>query len=769
MYRRVFSKLTAVFLLSLLCIHPAWAARQTLNGATSANINGSGQGDGVSFTGQGSGTEATLTIPSGDLYASVTTDGNGYGNMVFQDSSVVYGVLGSNSFRLHTITIAGDNTKTVHVGGGVFANLVDITNGGSFYNTGSDYRWPVTTPIRFSSDGTINYGAQSWQTGNISTTVANHGTILTASDVKINNDIGSNSLPIKAITISGSTQFLGNVYAQTTTLNSAFELASGKTWGGNITSSSGVGTIILDGNNTISGSLSRTTALYELFVSGDSQIGSNSSSSYGLSTNNLQLGASALTVYGDGANVALTGDGLYSIAINNSSDYGYVELVSAEPGSFTVSGDLVVSVSGLANAAHGDRLRIVRGGVDSLTSIDGEISIIKDEESVRVTPIMSGDEIILLIATRNTFNAPVGGTQAAVSSALDSVPAPTGSDLSNVLTVINTLPATEANSAYAQLAPSKISGVTAQISGSVNTQVSNVVSAHLGSGVNGGDTLHRFMNQEGGIWFRALGARSRQSEIDGVAYKDRMSGGLFGVDALWNSALRLGAVLGYSNNNVNLRDHSSEQDIKSIRAGIYGSRDFAPYYVEGLAISTWSHYRQVRSIIFSGVSRKALSDYNGKQNTFSLALGKKLDYRGWKISPKGAIRYSQGYLGAYAEGGASDLNLSINRQDVDALQSDIGLSVHHAWKTQWVKWTPEFRLKWTHDYLPMTQTTSSSFVAGGATFLVNGPHSPRSLYSLGIGLTALVRDHAQLVIDYDRDIKARYRAHNGSITARYQF
>ena len=659
--------------------------------------------------------EVTLSVPdgstvqsanSGGICYSIISDNNNTGNVYFNGSATILGVTGGD-----VVGDASNNINTIKASGGSSSIL-------AFNDT-------------IYAENLIYSGA---------------GTVLVSGNANI-----------------GTINFQSN--------NGTFTLSSGKNIVGNITST-GNGILNLGGNNTISGNIAASSSIQNIVLSGNAQLGSNSSTNYTLSTKNLNIGGNVLTVYGNTSSVTLQGttSPTYSFIINSDRTYGYISFVSAEAGSFSAPGDLSIDLTGVSHADNGDKFTIVQGGVSS-TSIGGATNIITDLATAKVTPFIENNNLVLLVALKNVVNEGVSGTQFVMTNTLNSIPA-LGSDLSNILTIINLMTPTQASNAYLQMSPSKLGGVTSRVVSNLGGQFGQAISSHLSSatsGISSGDYLHTFSEKEGGIWGRFLEGNAKQSTFDSIGYTDKMSGAIFGADLVWMSKFRAGISLGYSKNHIITEDNSSIQDIRSLRSLLYGRRDLKNYYLEGIVGSIWSHYDQSRFIVFPGVSRVAFSSYHGADYSISLSSGRAWNYNHWQLTPNGTVRYSLSRMNAYTEDGAGDLNLRTDKQNSDALQTEIGINTAYSINHKRIQWIPKVQIKWTHDYLSMTQNTNNSFVAGGDVFLVTGPRSVRNTYSFGAGVTSIFAKNVRFDLDYNLDRKTHYHSNTFSLMGRYQF
>ena len=747
------------------------------------------------------GNESSLTVNGN---RGITTNANNQGSITLfgsgtttMNAKIGYGANTgcpncSGNNRFNSVSGGSDNNTAVFEKD-ILATIVNVIGTGTLKLKGN-----TTADLFFQHNGTATLENKEL-TGAITTNNDNTGTLYLIGSSSVSGAIGTAGIGGKKLTLlkagdEGSTSvFSSPVYATTYTHmgtgttefqgdteasidfgenDGTIILGTDVTLRGSITSEPGVGSLTLEGSNTVIGQVANGAYLKQISLTeGGAQVGTHSGASCSVGAQTINLADNAFTINGSGSNLSFGGEAqTIALTANNSTSYGYISLPNASTGQVSAQ-DLHINITGASSLSNGTKLRVIRGGIDPETSIDGDITITKDNTAVRFTYAIEDNELVL--TTIRGYTAPNASPE--VQALLDAINNldTESPDLSNILTLISNLPNEDLqNSAYQQLIPTMLSYLNYQVAKSVDKQFNQNIVDHLSNireGINAGETFQKFASNEGNIWVKAVGGKAKQREIDNVAYRNHMSGAVLGIDALWDKTTRLGSSIGYANNHVKALDHSSKQDIDTYRLSLYANKDLKDYFIEGLAATTWNHYSQARSITFPGISRLALSDYNGKQHNLAIGAGKSITYNQFKIRPKANLVYTQSSVGGYVESGASDLDLSISKIKSDNLSSILSVAAAYPIKTQKGQWTPELRFGWAHEYLPTNQAINGTFKVADSSFLINGPHTVRSTYRPGLSLKAELSNHVYFAFDYDVDIKSRYRGHNFGAIGKYQF
>jgi subtilase-type serine protease len=159
--------------------------------------------------------------------------------------------------------------------------------------------------------------------------------------------------------------------------------------------------------------------------------------------------------------------------------------------------------------------------------------------------------------------------------------------------------------------------------------------------------------------------------------------------------------------------------------------------VQGALTLGMDRYNGSRSIVFPGVSRAASADYTGQQYTGLVSAGRHFVLNQTTITPLASMQVSRIHVGSYTESGAGDVNLRVNSQDYDFVQSSVGVKAERIMQSGNGTYSPEVHAKWMHDFGTTTMQQNTAFTGGGTTFTTQGVTSDRELFNVGAGVTFL--------------------------------
>jgi outer membrane autotransporter protein len=149
--------------------------------------------------------------------------------------------------------------------------------------------------------------------------------------------------------------------------------------------------------------------------------------------------------------------------------------------------------------------------------------------------------------------------------------------------------------------------------------------------------------------------------------------------------------------------------------------------------------------------------------------------QGFTITPLASLQYTHLGLDNYTETGGGDINLKVDSQSYDFLESGLGVKVAHPLRYGDATYVPEMHFKWLRELVnPVLSNTAAFSAAGSPSFTTPGLKTSEDTLNLGVGLQFLscgcTAGTWSLEAVYDHDWGSRrYSADQGMIrfTARF--
>jgi outer membrane autotransporter protein len=682
------------FVLSIAGWSSSGFAVQTINPDGALDVTGVAEGVDM-IDGAGTLTVGIIGGPVMDIFTNnsapfvgglvaVATSANSTDNIVFNSGSTVYGDIGiANPGGPYFLNVAAGNDDTiVNFQGFVYTTGMNVLGTGTVnFNSGAGAN-PNQTPggAIFDGDGTISLAAN--------TTV---------------NGVGG------LTTITGSTGTL--------------ELRSGSMWVGAV--GSGVETIksvkVIGGSNTAGVSATINGAV--------------DADTFDLGTNTLNI-TGALSVANNGAG------GIINTTLASPTVYGRIIPTGASTYGATLG--INVLVPSTSYIPVGTEFSIVQAtsgtdGTTLLTTIQNPTNPLYTFTAVPLTGTTAG-----LVRIR-TATIPMQTSENPTVPILIDIPSTP--DIEEVLAPINALTDPDAiDNAVAQLAPSTPTLSAPLVVYRETRQFQDLWLSHLDN-VRCNDVAQLNVNDpscnnnetHSGLWAKGVGYTGTQDARDGfTAYDTETIGGMLAYDLPISTETRVGLGIGYGQTSIDGKTFDAETDFDTYQLTGYIGHDSGPWFVNGDASFGWNEYSSTRHMVFPGFDRTAKADYSGQSYTLFANTGYHFPVVGFTFTPLASLQYSRLHIDNYRETGAGDINLKVNSQSYDFLESGLGMKIARAFITRKGSYVPEVHAKWLHKLSnpDLTQTASYS-AAGSASFTTAGLRTADDTFNAGAGLTFL--------------------------------
>jgi outer membrane autotransporter protein len=156
---------------------------------------------------------------------------------------------------------------------------------------------------------------------------------------------------------------------------------------------------------------------------------------------------------------------------------------------------------------------------------------------------------------------------------------------------------------------------------------------------------------------------------------------------------------------------------------------------------------------FSTIDRTARASQDSGE--FSTLLGGGYDFQvgNFTIGPAASLQYTYFGVAPFTESGAESLNLRVDQQNANSLQSYIGGRVAYTWNvTDTITLIPEGRMFWQHEFLQNPRTIGASLDGGsGPNFDYTTSTPDRDAVFAGAGLIGQFGKNLNAYIYYNAD------------------
>ncbi|MDP2123659.1 MAG: autotransporter domain-containing protein [Parvibaculum sp.] len=639
-------------------------------------VGPTGELDGVDTQGPGLLTVGAQDInTANDAGGGITTDAADTANIIFTDSSIITGFVGTVGSTFLDIS-AGTAGNTVTFNGAVFSTTFSVSgtgtinfNGGFTSNSGST--------VDFAGDGFINLAAGQTLTGAITNTAGAHtGTLTLNANSIVAGAVGAAS-GLKLIEVVGGDALI------TGQVNAAEYI---------------FGTNILNVGGT-----------FEIPVAGIINTTIFSLSDYG---HVVPVGAASI---GNALqiNVDVTGP------IADGSSFNIVDAASGTNGSTVTatSSSLRYQFAALPTT----------NGLVQITATQVPLAVIVAPTADPVAPII-GPIVDALPVTPDTEPVLTAitllPTPAAVAAALAQL-APGASNFGAPLTSFGVTQRFQS-----QLA-SHLDRVLPTCSEVGEYDKLNIVRYEDGT-VCHPDGRHAHW------WMTATGYFADQGNIGGFeGYDSRTLGLMIAYERALSATTRAGFGLTYAQSEVDANSFDNNVDINSYQATLFMRHAPGDWFANAALTYGYDDYTSRRNIDFPGFSATAAADYDGHQFTAYGVAGRHfyIDDGRTVFTPSTSLQYTHMRVGGYTETGAGGVNLNVGEQTYDFIQSSVGAEIARNFMLPGMQiLRPALHANWLHSFGDRTMTNTASFTGGGPAFTIDAPARDRNTYNVGGGI-----------------------------------
>lgn len=319
--------------------------------------------------------------------------------------------------------------------------------------------------------------------------------------------------------------------------------------------------------------------------------------------------------------------------------------------------------------------------------------------------------------------------------------------------------ATEEMGTPSRISMSTLSGQVAEM----NTHLIDLHKISQGLGGSGGDDDMSLLSNRLSLFVNGVGGFGETKNSSRENAADFYSAGIvFGLDYRFTNNFVSGVAFGYSHldsdfqNSINVSGGGVDADIYNL--SLFASYDLADFYIDGTFTYGWSDYDIERGVVIlsnnpastGGANRVAKSNADGEQYSLGLGFGYNYHYEAFNINPYARLDYYHGNIDSYTETGAFGLNLAIDEQNFDSLQSLLGLQLAYVFSHSIGTFIPQFNVGWHHEFLNKSRAINARYTADFNDILLTAlTDSPdRDYATLGFGFSNVFQGGTQIFFNY---------------------
>ena len=255
------------------------------------------------------------------------------------------------------------------------------------------------------------------------------------------------------------------------------------------------------------------------------------------------------------------------------------------------------------------------------------------------------------------------------------------------------------------------------------------------------------------------------STFNASGYDLATGGFTMGLDYRIGSNFAVGLTGGYAYTGADLVNDSSIE-VNGGKLGLYATAFGGGFYLDTAVVGGLSGYDTRRTALEGSASGETIG---GDLNVL-VAGGYDWKKGGLSIGPTASFQYTLVGFDGFSESG-SLAPLAYPSQNADSFRTAFGMRALYDWKIGPIRFVPELRLAWQHEFGETDYALVSSFANGaGNSFTVHGPAIGRDSMLLGAGFAIHWTDRVSTYAYYDGELfRTNYLSNNVSAGFRVAF
>jgi outer membrane autotransporter protein len=245
-----------------------------------------------------------------------------------------------------------------------------------------------------------------------------------------------------------------------------------------------------------------------------------------------------------------------------------------------------------------------------------------------------------------------------------------------------------------------------------------------------------------GWWLKVFGYFGDQGDVGAYpGYTSQTVGTMVAYDVGLSPDTRAGVGIGYAQSIIDGKTFIAGTDIDTYEATAYIGHEDGPWYVDGSLSFGWNDYSGSRTIFFPGIDRTADAGYDGQDYTGFVTAGYHFSAQEVTITPLASLQYTHANLDGYGETGADEIDLNVQSQSYNFLETGLGVKVSHDFIYHEGVFVPDVHFEWLHDLdNPTLQDTAAFAAPGSPYFTTPGLETSDNTFKVGASFSFLSCD-----------------------------
>jgi outer membrane lipase/esterase len=253
-------------------------------------------------------------------------------------------------------------------------------------------------------------------------------------------------------------------------------------------------------------------------------------------------------------------------------------------------------------------------------------------------------------------------------------------------------------------------------------------------------------------------------------------GGTIGLDYRLTSNFIVGAALGYNvlrtDFNKSAAVAGGSVDANNYSVSLYATESIHDLYIDGIVTYGRTNYDIKRRILYDVQNRTAKADTDSDQYSVAVGVGYEAHKEALSFGPQFRLSYLKLSVDGYEESGAQELNLAVDDQNVESVQSALGGQIAYTISGETAVFRPYATAEWRREFQDHVRVISTQYVNDPRNNILSleTNRADRNYYVVGAGISTVFPGGTQASFSYDTILDLdKITSHTFTLAARLEF
>jgi outer membrane autotransporter protein len=281
--------------------------------------------------------------------------------------------------------------------------------------------------------------------------------------------------------------------------------------------------------------------------------------------------------------------------------------------------------------------------------------------------------------------------------------------------------------------------------------------------------IRQGMEQRWGIYLEPMANWGNlRPTFQQVGYHYKNFGFILGADYWIKDNFLVGLNTGYSHTGTAVGGTGGGINVNNIPVNAYSAFFVNGFYANGTLGYTYNHFDLQRNIVFGTINRTAKANTSGDQFQAAAETGYDIQVGKAIVGPTVSLQYAILNIRPFTETNAGALNLRVDSQTANSLQTGVGARASYQAKVGNVTVKPQVSVAWQHEYSDNTRGLNARLAQGSGTMNFRTDQPGRDFAVVSADISTRISKNLTANLSYTAEV-GRSRSSNQGVNLGLRF